>query len=60
MERSYYRREKRMVLYGIILLAKQFLGTFLDIEVDQSEVRCLELCLYGIKELTTQISTTDP
>ena len=49
-----------LVLYGIRLLAKQFLGTFLDIEVDQSEVRCLELCLYGIKELTTQISTTDP
>ena len=47
-------------IYGIRLLAKQFLGTFLDIEVDQSEVRCLELCLYGIKELTTQISTTDP
>ena len=26
-----------LVLYGIRLLAKQFLGTFLDIEVDQSE-----------------------
>ena len=27
-----------LVLYGIRLLAKQFLGTFLDIEVDQSAV----------------------
>ena len=26
-----------LVLYGIRLLAKQFLGTILDIEVDQSD-----------------------
>ena len=26
-----------LVLYGIILLAKQFLGAILDIEVDQSD-----------------------
>ena len=26
-----------LVLYGIRLLAKQFLGTVLDIEVDQSD-----------------------
>ena len=28
-----------LVLYGITLLAKQFLGTFLDIEVDQSALQ---------------------
>ena len=27
----------KLVLYGIRLLAKQFLGTFLDIEVDHSD-----------------------
>ena len=27
-----------LVLYGIRVLAKQFLGTVLDIEVDQSDI----------------------
>ena len=51
-ERSYYRRPfavknqreggfgcDELVLYGIRLLAKQILGSILDLEVDQSDVR---------------------
>ena len=32
-----------LVLYSIRLLAKQYLGTVLDIEVDQSELFSLQL-----------------
>ena len=40
-----------MVLYGIRLLAKQFLGTVLDMEVDQSGTKCAN-DLYVEREAT--------
>ena len=35
-----------LVLYGIRLLAKQFLGTVLDMEVDQSELQSSQQSQY--------------
>ena len=40
-----------LVLYDIRLLAKQFLGTVLDIEVDQSGTKCAN-DLYVEREAT--------
>ena len=37
-----------LVLYGIRLLAKQFHGTFLDIEVDQSALRSTSSIIWTI------------